>query len=69
MKRILLSAFAALSLSGLSALADPMEVTPLSIVTNDAVHEFTVEVANDGEEISFGSYFQACLPAAGEKKF
>ena len=54
MKRILLSAFAALSLSGLSALADPMEVTPLSIVTNDAVHEFTVEVANDSDEISFG---------------
>ncbi|MEL6693034.1 MAG: DUF192 domain-containing protein [Pseudomonadota bacterium] len=54
MKRILPSAFAALSLSTLPSSADPMEVTPLSIVSNDTVHEFTVEVANDIEEISFG---------------
>ena len=54
MKRLLLSTLTALSVSGMSASADPMEVTPLSIVTNDAVHEFTVEVANDSEEISFG---------------
>ena len=54
MQRILFSAFAALSLMTLPSLADPMEVTPLSIVTDDAVHEFTVEVANDSEEISFG---------------
>lgn len=54
MKRILLSAFAALSFSALPGLADPMEVTPLSIVSSDTVHEFTVEVANDSEEISFG---------------
>ena len=54
MKRILFSAFAALSLSTLSSMADPMEVTPLSIVTTDTVHEFTVEVANDSDEISFG---------------
>jgi len=54
MKRLLLSTLTALSLCGMSASADPMEVTPLSIVTNDAVHEFTVEVANDSEEISFG---------------
>ncbi|MEL6377892.1 MAG: DUF192 domain-containing protein [Pseudomonadota bacterium] len=54
MKRILLSAFAALSISTFPGMADPMEVTPLSIVTNDTVHEFTVEVANDSDEISFG---------------
>ena len=54
MKRILLSAFAALALTAMPSLADPMEVTPLSIVTSETVHEFTVEVANDMEEISFG---------------
>jgi len=37
-----------------TAAADPMEVTPLSIVSADATHAFTVEVANDSEEISFG---------------
>ena len=36
------------------AVADPMEVTPLTIETGDAVHAFTVEVANDNEEIAFG---------------
>lgn len=54
MKRILLSAFAALSLLPLPGMADPMEVTPLTIVTSDAAHTFTVEVANDRDEISFG---------------
>lgn len=54
MKRILLSAFVALSLSVLPGMADPMEVTPLTIVTSDAAHTFSVEVANDRDEISFG---------------
>lgn len=36
------------------ASADPMEVTPLSISSADATHEFSVEVANDPDEISFG---------------
>jgi hypothetical protein len=36
------------------ALADPMAVTPLTIETGDAVHAFTVEVADDNEEIAFG---------------
>lgn len=36
------------------ASADPMEVTPLSIVSADTTHDFTVEVANDSDEISFG---------------
>lgn len=36
------------------AQADPMEVTPLTIVSADASHAFTVEVANDSEEISYG---------------
>lgn len=34
--------------------ADPMDVTPLSIESADVTHEFTVEVANDSDEISFG---------------
>lgn len=38
----------------LGAAADPMEVTPLSIVSADATHQFSVEVANDRDEISFG---------------
>ena len=36
------------------ASADPMEVTPLTIVSGDAVHAFSVEVANDSEEIGYG---------------
>ncbi|MFN3214714.1 MAG: DUF192 domain-containing protein [Henriciella sp.] len=54
MKRILFSAFATLALCSGPALADPMEVTPLSILSGDSVHEFSVEVANDSDEISFG---------------
>lgn len=39
----------------LPVVADPMDVTPLTLVSDDAVrHEFTVEVANDREEISYG---------------
>lgn len=34
--------------------ADPMEITPLTIVSGEAAHLFTVEVANDSEEISYG---------------
>ena len=54
MKRTLFSALAALALCSGPVLADPMEVTPLSIVTGESVHEFTVEIANDSDEISFG---------------
>jgi uncharacterized membrane protein (UPF0127 family) len=36
------------------ALADPMAVTPLTIENGDEVHAFTVEVADDNEEIAFG---------------
>lgn len=55
MKRLCLSAFAltAASLMGVAS-ADPMEVTPLTIVSSEATHSFSVEVANDQEEISFG---------------
>lgn len=49
-----LSVFALLSLAASPALADPMEVTPLSIQSGETVHEFSVEVANDREEIAFG---------------
>ena len=37
-----------------TAAADPMEVTPLTITDGETTHEFTVEVANDRDEISFG---------------
>ncbi len=37
-----------------TAHADPMEVTPLSIMSGETVHAFSVEVANDSDEISFG---------------
>ncbi|MEL6875887.1 MAG: DUF192 domain-containing protein [Pseudomonadota bacterium] len=37
-----------------SAHADPMEVTPLSITSGETVHAFSVEVADDRDEISFG---------------
>ncbi|MEM9054034.1 MAG: DUF192 domain-containing protein [Pseudomonadota bacterium] len=55
MKLLRFSAFA-LSSVGLVALAsaDPMQVTPLTIVSGDTTHTFSVEVADDREEISFG---------------
>lgn len=66
MKRTLLTA----CISGLASLgvcfADPMQVTPLSIVTDDATHEFSVEIADDQEEISFGLMERESLaPNAG----
>ncbi len=55
MKLLRFPAFALMSVAlAFSASADPMEVTPLSISTVDATHEFSVEVANDPDEISFG---------------
>ncbi|MEL7112496.1 MAG: DUF192 domain-containing protein [Pseudomonadota bacterium] len=54
MKQILLSAAAILAVTTTTAMADPMDVTPLTIVSAEASHEFSVEVANDREEISFG---------------
>lgn len=54
MKRIIISTLASLGTLALSAAADPMEVTPLTILSGEATHAFTVEVANDREEIAFG---------------
>ena len=54
MKHIALSAFALLASTTFGAAADPMDITPLTILSDDATHEFTVEVADDREEISFG---------------
>jgi len=55
MMKKLFSSLAVLSvLAAPVALADPMAVTPLTIDTGDAVHTFTVEVADDSEEIAFG---------------
>ena len=54
MKLISISALAGLAAFTLPALADPMEVTPLTIVTAQGEHVFSVEIANDRDEISFG---------------
>ncbi|MEM7328369.1 MAG: DUF192 domain-containing protein [Pseudomonadota bacterium] len=45
------------------AFADPMEVTPLTIVGAESSHSFTVEVANDRDEISFGLMDRESLDA------
>lgn len=43
-----------------------MQVTPLSIVTDDATHKFSVEIADDQDEISFGLMERESLaPNAG----
>ncbi len=36
------------------AFADPMVVSPLIVETDEATHAFTVEIADDAEEISYG---------------
>ena len=58
-----LSVFALFALTASPALADPMEVTPLSIQSGETVHEFSVEVANDREEIAFGLMEREVLDA------
>nr|WP_070959613.1 DUF192 domain-containing protein [Hyphomonas sp. Mor2] len=55
MKMIRVAAFAFLvSALPFTAAADPLEVTPLTIIGAEASHQFSVEVANDPDEISFG---------------
>lgn len=55
MKMLRIPAFALMSAALVfGSSADPMEVTPLSIASAEATHEFSVEVANDPDEISFG---------------
>ena len=54
MKPISMTVFAGLIGLALPAFADPMDVTPLSIQSADATHTFTVEIADDRDEISFG---------------
>ncbi|MEM1148799.1 MAG: DUF192 domain-containing protein [Pseudomonadota bacterium] len=54
MKHLTLSIFAGLISACIGAAADPMDVTPLSIESGDDIHAFTVEVADDSDEISFG---------------
>ncbi len=63
MKRISIPVLAALAISTLPASADPMEVTPLSIISAETTHAFTVEVANDREEISYGLMERESLDA------
>ncbi|MEO1662118.1 MAG: DUF192 domain-containing protein [Pseudomonadota bacterium] len=58
-----LSAFAFLTLIASPALADPMDVTPLSIMSGETVHDFSVEVANDRDEIAFGLMERETLEA------
>ena len=55
MKSLRMYAFA-LSAAAIAAAAnaDPMDVTPLSITSEETVHTFSVEVADDSDEISFG---------------
>ena len=48
-----LAATAAISLP-FHASADPMEVTPLIIAADEVTHTFSVEIANDPDEISYG---------------
>lgn len=55
MKMFRIPAFALLfSALPFAATADPMEVTPLAIVNAESTHDFSVEVANDADEIAFG---------------
>lgn len=58
-----LSAFAFLTLIASPALADPMDVTPLFIMSGETVHDFSVEVANDRDEIAFGLMERETLEA------
>lgn len=61
MLRYILISFASLGLFSQVAAADPMLVTPLTIVTEEASHEFTVEVADDPEETGLGLMFRETL--------
>ena len=63
MKQILLSAAAILAVAAPTAMADPMDVTPLTIVSAEASHEFSGEVANGREEISVGLMERESLDA------
>lgn len=54
MTRTFLIALASVAAIAGTTHADPMEVTPLTIVSAEATHTFSVEVANDRDEISFG---------------
>lgn len=63
MKLISISVFVSISALASPALADPMAVTPLTIIADEAAHDFSVEVANDAEEISFGLMDRESLDA------
>lgn len=55
MKSLRIPAFAfSAAMIAAAASADPMAVTPLTITDGETVHAFTVEVADDRDEISFG---------------
>ena len=63
MKPISITVLAGLAALSLPAFADPMDVTPLSIVSAEATHTFTVEIADDRDEISFGLMERESLDA------
>ncbi len=63
MSRVAYSLLAALLIAPLPALADPMAVTPLTILSDEASHPFTVEIADDPEEIAFGLMERETLDA------
>jgi len=54
MKKVSIAAIAAAFCLAGAAFADPMQVTPLTIETDEGTHAFTVEIADDQEEISYG---------------
>ncbi len=54
LKRSFISAFVVLLVATPVVSADPMDVTPLAIQSGEATHDFSVEVANDPDEISYG---------------
>lgn len=63
MKKSVLFAATAALFGALSALADPMAVTPLQIQSGKTTHNFTVEIADDAEEISYGLMNRTSLDA------
>ncbi len=63
MLRFFLTSLTVFGFGALTSVADPMDVTPLTIQSAEGVHTFTVEIANDDEEISYGLMDRAEMDA------
>lgn len=61
MLRYILISFASFGLLSQATSADPMLITPLTIVSGETSHDFTVEVADDPEETALGLMFRETL--------